>query len=131
MKATLKKSKARLFIIKKSKVLVLKKAGKDEGYSLPGGLVEKSETLKEGLIRETSEEIGMVFKKKEIVFLSKTKSMQDTTLYKYYFLSLNGRKPYEIMEPHKFETVVWISLKNANTFLSGDDKVIFEKHFSI
>lgn len=58
----------RAVIIKDNKVLIIREAQTYEGgvnpgkYDLPGGKVEKGETIEESLIRETKEESGLDIK---------------------------------------------------------------------
>jgi 8-oxo-dGTP diphosphatase len=61
-------------ILKDGKVLILRRSGdsiRDAGkLDLPGGAVEKGEKIKEGLIREVEEEIGIKIAVGPVVYLS-------------------------------------------------------------
>ncbi|MGM0441704.1 MAG: NUDIX domain-containing protein [Elusimicrobiota bacterium] len=49
-------------VIKDGRVLLIKRKNPPEGWALPGGFVEKGETLEEAVIREVKEETGLNFK---------------------------------------------------------------------
>ncbi len=53
-------------LIKDGKVLL---AGQWDGFDLPGGAVEKGETLEEALVREVKEETGVDVKKGDMLYL--------------------------------------------------------------
>lgn len=56
-----------LIVNKQSKILLIKPKGLSEGqYSLPKGIVNSHEELKQAAIRETYEEIGLQLKEKEL-----------------------------------------------------------------
>jgi 8-oxo-dGTP diphosphatase len=58
---------ARLILEKDDQVLLLKRPKfKGGNYSLVGGLVEMTESVRQALIRETYEEIGVRIKKKDL-----------------------------------------------------------------
>lgn len=124
-----KNIKSRLIVINQTKTLLLKKIGETTEYSLVGGFVEHGETPREGLIREAFEEIGMAITVDELFLLSKLKGKKTPELTKYYYLLSDCTKPYELKEPHKFESIVWVNLDEALLKLRGTDKQIYKKHF--
>jgi len=123
--------KSRLIAIKNDKILVLEKIGEKKKYSLAGGVKKKKETDIQSLIRETFEEIGLKLKKKELTyFLSrKNNNTKKKEIYKHYFITNTSIKNIEVLEPHKFKKVLWVSWYDALECLDKDDRSAITLYF--
>jgi 8-oxo-dGTP diphosphatase len=123
--------KSRLIAIKNDKILVLEKVGNKKKYSLTGGIKKKKETDNQSLIRETFEEIGLRLKKKELTyFLSrKNNNTKKKEIYKHYFITNTSIKNIEVLEPHKFKKVLWVSWYDALEYLDKDDRSAITLYF--
>jgi 8-oxo-dGTP diphosphatase len=126
-----KVDKSRLIAIKNDKILVLKKIGEKKKFSLAGGVKKKKETDIKSLIRETFEEIGLRLKKKELTyFLSrKNNNTKKKEIYKHYFITNTSIKNIEVLEPHKFKKVLWVSWYDALEYLDKDDRSAITLYF--
>ena len=126
-----KVDKSRLIAIKNDKILVLEKIGEKKKYSLAGGVKKKKETDIQSLIRETFEEIGLKLKKKELTyFLSrKNNNTKKKEIYKHYFITNTSIKNIEVLEPHKFKKVLWVSWYDALEYLDKDDRSAITLYF--
>jgi len=126
-----KVDKSRLIAIKNDKILVLEKIGEKKKYSLAGGVKKKKETDIKSLIRETFEEIGLRLKKKELTyFLSrKNNNTKKKEIYKHYFITNTSIKNIEVLEPHKFKKVLWVSWYDALEYLDKDDRSAITLYF--
>lgn len=106
--------KSRLILYNKGKILLLKQKKSNGGnYSLVGGTIEKSETAKESLIRESLEEAGIVLKANDLtlahVLHKQTKKGQRVT---FYFKASRWEGNLRSREPQKFLAVEWFHLYN-------------------
>ena len=126
-----KVDKSRLIAIKNDKILVLEKIGEKKKFSLAGGVKKKKETDIQSLIRETFEEIGLKLKKKELTyFLSrKNNNTKKKEIYKHYFITNTSIKNIEVLEPHKFKKVLWVSWYDALEYLDKDDRSAITLYF--
>jgi len=123
--------KSRLIAIKNDKILVLEKIGEKKKNSLDGGVKKKKETDIQTLKRETFEEIGLKLKKKELTyFLSrKNNNTKKKEIYKHYFITNTSIKNIEVLEPHKFKKVLWVSWYDALEYLDKDDRSAITLYF--
>lgn len=116
--------KSRLIAIKDDKVLVLEKIGTKRIYTLAGGIKKRKESDKESLIRESFEEIGLKLKKKDLTYFLSRKNTngERQEIYKHYFITKKPFENVEVLEPHKFKNVLWISWYDALEYLDKDDR---------
>ncbi len=78
------------------------------GFTLPGGKVDRTEFIKEGLIRESFEEAGIVLKKKHLkLVLVMHKKLKSSSEVIFFFKSTKWSGVIETKEPLKFKHVVW------------------------
>jgi 8-oxo-dGTP diphosphatase len=78
------------------------------GFTLPGGKVDRTEFIKEGLIRESFEEAGIVLKKKDLkLALVMHKKLKTSSEVIFFFKSNKWSGTIETKEPLKFKHVVW------------------------
>jgi len=122
--------KSRLIVLDGNKILVLEKKGMPKRLTLAGGIVKKNESLKEGLIREVNEEIGVKLKKKQLIYFSShSKQLDDSSLVKHYFFINKEIKDYKLLEPHKFSAVYWIEWSEAIEYMDKLDRKVVKKIF--
>ena len=105
---------ARLILEQNGEVLFLAQTKQNgNGFSLPGGKVQGVEFAKDGLIRETKEEIGIELKKKQLrlqhVTYKKLKSSIEIIFF-FYTDILHGIPT--ICEPDKFKEIKWFLPKD-------------------
>lgn len=125
-----------LMLIKDNKILLLRRfnTGYEDGnYSLPAGHVDGKETIKEALIREVKEEIGidLVLEGVELVHLMQRVSIGRLD---FFFSYRSWPSRIENKEPHKCDDLRWFDLGNLpdNTIpyirqaiQSYKDKILF------
>ena len=104
--------KSRLILYNKGRILLLEQQKNNGGnFSLVGGNLEKGETAKYALIRESEEETGILLKEEHLVLahvlLKKTKKGQRVT---FYFKAIRWEGELRSRELEKFKKVAWFPL---------------------
>lgn len=123
-------TKSRLIVMRNNKLLVLKRNTPKLRYSLIGGIIKKSESSKEGLIREAKEEANVVLKKNDIRFIYGHTYIKEAVLVKkkYYLLKqLNGYN-FQLNETHKFDDLVWVNILEAIKYMRNKERNLIETH---
>lgn len=97
MRDVFKVSVQGLIYNKNKEILLLKRDGKlsyGNMYSLPGGHLEKSESIVDGMIRELKEEIGVEFKPSELELIKViNRRIKNDNYIDFVFIgNLNDRK---------------------------------------
>lgn len=104
--------KARLILYHKGKILLLRQTKPNGGnYTLVGGTVEKQETARESLIRESYEEAGIQLKSTELRLvhvLHKIKKKQTRVVL--YFKAYRWEGELKARETKKFREAEWFAL---------------------
>jgi len=98
---------ARAVIIPENKLVVCKARGWDS-YFLPGGHVEFGESVKEALVREIKEEMGV-----------------DAVVGKFIDVIENIYE-YDGMKHHEVNFVFWAQMTNVKNVVSQEDHIDFE-----
>lgn len=85
----------------------------DGHYYLPAGHVEENEEVKDAMIREAKEEIGVDLQKKdlELVHVMHRKAV-GITYVDFIFKSKTWSGEIKIMEPEKCDELIWADLDN-------------------
>lgn len=79
------------------------------GYTLPGGKIEGEEFAKEGLIRETLEEIGIILTKKSLKMVHiMHKRLKSTTEIIFFFRARIWKGEIIVKETDKFKEAKWL-----------------------
>ncbi|MCI3918981.1 NUDIX hydrolase [Paenibacillus sp. TRM 82003] len=101
----------------KSKVLLVKNVG-NGSWSLPGGAVEKDETLEQAAVREVKEETGLVVETHGLVSIHECKftKSQNHVLFFIFRAEVIGGE-IEILRPNEISEVVWLDIDKANELL--------------
>lgn len=96
-----------------NKVLMVNNIG--AGWSLPGGTVEKGETLEQAVIRETKEETGLTVKVGDVVATNEV-FFKDKSQH-VLFITFNGTiidGEYSIEDEKEIAEVKWLDIETAN-----------------
>jgi len=122
--------KARLILYNRGKILLLKQQKKNGGnYSLVGGTIEKKETAKESLIRESLEEAGIILKIEHLqlahVLHKQTKKGQRVT---FYFKASRWEGNLRSREPEKFQGVEWCHLHKLPKNLTATVRHVLQQY---
>lgn len=105
-----------LVLIQEGKVLLLRRfnTGFFDGlYSLPAGHLEEHETLVQGVIRESREEIGIEVDPEnlKLVHIIHAKDNFDERILFFFEIEAWTNEP-EIMEPDKCDDLSWHDIQN-------------------
>jgi 8-oxo-dGTP diphosphatase len=104
--------KARLILYDRGKILLLKQTKPNGGnYTLVGGTVDKHETARQGVIRESFEEAGLIINKKDLKLVHVLQKIQgDEQRLTLYFKAYKWEGTLESKERKKFKKVEWFDL---------------------
>lgn len=117
-----------LMLFKEEGQDVLLQKRKNTGYmdgmydSCCSGHVEENESLKDALIREAKEEIGIIIKKEDIELISVLDISNENYLNFFFKVKHYQGRP-KIMEPDKCDELKWFNIKEIpeNTILKVTD----------
>lgn len=117
-----------VILIQEDKVLVERRAhtGWEDGkYGLIVGHLEKGETLKEAMIREAKEELGIQLQEEQLEFVTCMHFSQEEYL-NIYFTTTHYEGIPGIKEPHKCDEIKWLPINSLPTNLLEQDKQAIE-----
>ena len=108
-----------LLLENENKILLMKRKNTgyaDGKYALPGGHVEKNEEIRDALIREAHEEIGINIDKKDVIFYKVlNRKINDVKEYEYIdfvFKVSNWSGNIVNQEKDKCEEIIWVEKEN-------------------
>ncbi len=114
-------------LIEDNKILLVKqKVSEKRNWSLPGGKLERGETLEEGIIREMKEETGLDVEVIKMLYLCDVSATDNTLLHISFLLK---RKKGEIQLPsNEFESnpifdVIFVPVSDMNNYGFSDSFV--------
>jgi mutator protein MutT len=101
--------------LKNDQILLLRRYNtgyQDGNYSLPAGHLDGKETLKQALIREIMEEIGVIVKNQDLELIHIiNRNAKDAERIDFFFVIKNWEGEPQIMEHDKCDEMRWV-LKN-------------------
>ncbi len=103
-----------LLLIKNNKILLQKRANtgyEDGNYGLPAGHLENNESLKDGLIREISEEIAIKLDKKDVKLVHSMHRKEKDIRIDFFFTAKKYIGTPINNEPEKCEEIKWFYLE--------------------
>ena len=81
-------------LIENNKILIVKqKLSESRAWSLPGGRLERGETLEQGLKRELKEETGLAVQIEELLYLCDVNASGNTIIHITFLVSRTGGEP--------------------------------------
>ncbi|MFA5524633.1 MAG: NUDIX hydrolase [Tissierellales bacterium] len=103
-------------ICREEEVLMVNNIG--GGWSLPGGAVEKGETLEQAVIRETKEETGFTIEVSDIVAVNEAffKEKEHHVLFITFNATIVGGE-YSIKDRNEISEIKWFDIQEANELM--------------
>lgn len=102
-----------LLVIKDNKVLLMKRCNTgymDGYYGMVSGHLEQNESLKQAIIRETLEEIGVSVSETNIDIVCVIRRGDNDNYFNYFLVANKFEGEPTIMEPDKCEELIWADL---------------------
>ncbi|WP_418040930.1 NUDIX hydrolase [Paenibacillus xylanilyticus] len=100
-----------------SKILMVKNKG-NASWSLPGGAVEKEETLDQAAIREAKEETGLDVKVQGVIAINECifeKKQEHAIFFTFSAEVIGGR--LELIRPHEISEIAWMDVDKADELM--------------
>lgn len=100
-----------------SKILMVKNKG-NSSWSLPGGAVEKEETLDQAAIREAKEETGLDVKVRGIIAINECifeKKKEHAIFFTFRAEIIGGS--LELVRPHEISEIAWMDVDKAEALM--------------
>ena len=102
-----------LILIKDNKVLLMKRCNTgymDGYYGMVSGHLEKNESLKQAIIRESLEEVGITIKEQDINIVCVIRRGDNDNYFNYFLATDKFEGEPLIMEPNKCDELIWCNL---------------------
>lgn len=99
------------------KILMVKNKG-NASWSLPGGAVEKEETLDQAAIREAKEETGLDVKVQGIIAINECifEKKQEHAIFFTFRAEVIGGS-LELVRPHEISEIAWMDVDKAGELI--------------
>lgn len=105
-----------LVLIKDNKILLSRRYNTgyfDNNYSFPAGHLDGGETLKQAMVREAKEEIGIVLDPVELELIhTMNRRIPDNERVDFFFTTKKWQGEPRIMELEKCDDLSWFELSN-------------------
>lgn len=122
-----------LILINDNKVLLMRRCNTgymDGMYALVSGHVEARENLKQAIIRETNEEIGIRIDLNKVDYVTMIRDGNDNEDYINFFLVTNEYSGVpSICEPNKCDDLKWFDLDNLPDNMIPADRRALNNYF--
>lgn len=128
---------SRALILNEGGLLVVKHKAADNYYALPGGRLEKGESLKECIIREIQEELGVTIQNPKLAYIYKWEDSKNRDNIEFLFLIENGKDFVDLTNnnrSHAFEIteLLWMEKGDDINLLPAQLKDEFlENNFNL
>lgn len=99
----------------------------DGDYNFPCGHMDPDEDVKDALIREAFEEVGVKIDKSNLRMLGATHWRAKKQSVNFFFECSDWEGELKNMEPHKCDDVSWFPLNNLPNSLVKQTKLVLEK----
>ena len=122
-----------LIIIKDNKVLLMRRCNTgymDGMYSLVGGHVEDNESLKQAVIRETKEELGIDIDDTYVKYVCMIRKVMEDDYINTFFMTDKYLGNPKIMEEDKCDDLKWFSINNLPKNIIPADKRAINNYFN-
>lgn len=105
-----------LVLIEDDKILLSRRYNTgyfDNNYSFPAGHLDGGETLKQAMIREAIEEIGITLNPEDLELAhTMNRKMPDNERVDFFFTARKWQGEPKIMEPEKCDDLRWFTFNN-------------------
>ena len=105
-----------LILMRNNKILLSRRYNTgyfDNNYSFPAGHLDGGETLKQAMIRETSEEIGILLDPDDLELVhTMNRKIPDNERVDFFFTARRWQGQPRIMESDKCDDLTWFELNN-------------------
>ena len=122
-----------LIIFKDNKVLLMRRCNTkymNGMYSLVGGHVEENESLKQAIIRESKEELGIDIIENSLKIVCMIRNDNDNNYFNFFLGIDNFDGIPKIMENDKCDELKWFNINNLPGNMIPADKLAIEKYLS-
>lgn len=107
-------------VLSDDKILLVKqKVSKDRNWSLPGGRLEKGESLEIAIVRELKEETGYDVEVVKFLYLCEKVDKENTLLHLTFLLKVNGGKlrlPTNEFDANPISDVRWVKVNDLKNY---------------
>jgi len=125
---------ANILVIKEGKVLLSRRQNKSWGNGLlclPGGHIKKSESPRQGALREAKEELGLQINPDDLDFYcvaARNTSGKEYVAYEFIYDLPKGQEPQNA-EPYECSEIIWTDPSALPDDIIDDFKIIIEQGY--
>jgi len=105
-----------LILMEKNRILLSRRYNTgyfDNYYSFPAGHLDGEETLKQAMIRESKEEVGIVLDSSDLELVhTMNRKISGNERIDFFFTAKKWQGELKIMEPEKCDDLSWFELNN-------------------
>ena len=104
-----------LLLIKDSKVLLMRRCNTgymDGKYAFVAGHVEEGENLKQAIIREALEEVGITIKEEDLQYVCMVRRGDNNNYINFFLKTDKYEGKPEIIEKDKCDDLIWCDINN-------------------